>query len=155
MECQEEQNELVRKLLFAFDKVCKSVIAAQDTEANDLRLGRLASTMKCFQTINAKVYVLTNEKTKTSNSPEKNPDVIIQLDNGRLYVANISKHAINEFSWEVLSHSVYSHLASSDYNLHASFYNSLRVCFLQQKSGGLGSDHNSKSKNPECRNPEI
>jgi hypothetical protein len=53
--------------------------------------------------------------------------VILQHDNARQHTANMTKAAIQELDWEILSHPPYSlDLAPSDYHLFRSICNNLR-----------------------------
>jgi histone-lysine N-methyltransferase SETMAR len=66
------------------------------------------------------------EEAIQQKHPGRRHGVILQHDNTRQHTANMTKAAIQELDWEILSHPPYSPgLTPSDYYLFRSFSNNL------------------------------
>ena len=86
--------------------------------------------LKRNQTVNAQLYVQQlkrlNEEIQRKR-PDRSFGIILQHDNARPHVANVTKNAIETLGWDVLPHPPYSpDLAPSDFHLFQSLSNCLR-----------------------------
>jgi [histone H3]-lysine36 N-dimethyltransferase SETMAR len=90
------------------------------------------SLLPSNQTINSEVYCrqMNNlEQTLREKRPElvESNGIILQHDNARSHIAEMTKKKLREFGWEVLPHPPYSpDLAPSDYHLFRSLEHFLR-----------------------------
>ena len=82
------------------------------------------------QTVNAELYVQQLHRLNEAiqqKRPNRRNGVLLQHDNARPHIANMTKAAIQELEWEVLPHPSYSpDLAPSDFHLFRSLSNALR-----------------------------
>lgn len=82
------------------------------------------------QTVNAELYVQQMHRLNNAiqqKRPDRQNGVLLQHDNARPHIANMTKEAIQTLGWEVLPHPPYSpDLAPSDFHLFRSLSNALR-----------------------------